>query len=106
MLFNVLSKVVNFVVSSYRFGSRGKLDIYDGANASAPQLASITADSYYYSATNRVKEFITTQRYMFIIFTSPGNIGSSGGFNATYSTANAINTSGNFSRKLSVSQIV
>lgn len=94
LLFALL-KVVGLVIGSYRLGNGGKIDVYDGANDSAPQLVSFTFEDFSHFPQISVKELMTTQRYMFVRFTSPSNIGSSGGFNATYTTANATNTSGN-----------
>lgn len=80
-------KVV-FVIISY-LGS-GKFDVYDGANASAPQLVALTTNSF-----SSLKYLKTSQRYMFIRFTTQRTVGLSWGFDAVYSSANASNTSGN-----------
>ena len=56
------------------------VNIYNGDNASAPLIASLTGNY-----TQPPRGFTTTEHFMFVRFTS-GNSYGTGGFSATYTT--------------------
>jgi hypothetical protein len=68
--------VISFPVIDVSYADR--VYIYDGYNESAPLLADVTG------AQNSLQYYRTSQRYMFVKFTSGSSVSSYTGFNATF----------------------